>query len=729
LNGLGIEPFAGEGLPLSGVRAGRSLILFMELVESDFSRREVMDFLTFADLVVDEGAKEAPNTALWDLLSKEAGIVRGISDWRRKLSAMSVRGWSPRSAGTGREDGGVDTGAAVKTLAEAVDHLYSKVSGLRVKDAPSRLAEDLCAAFCFFVGPSEERDIVLDEVRALSALDPCERLLDRSLFFWLVRRQLDSTQMRTGSMRGRGPVIAGLMTSRGLPFKVVVLPGLNEGSFPAPARQDPILLDWERSFLNEALEKLAVDGRLGLKGDRPKEERLLFRLAAGAASQRLILTFSRIEPLTGAERLASELLLETAGSVAGKRCGPGSLDGLPFYKRVPLDKLYPEDDSYLDGAEFDLMAAAGAVAKVRGALEYLKAGESFLSNSLDAESRRWGQFRFTPYDGVMESPKALKLLEGRYAGRRGIVSPTALETYAACPFRYFVRYILGAETIESPEEVLSIAPIDKGALAHSILENTYKRIFEGGSGPADGWEKTLHSIASRLLGAFRKENPFGLPLLWDIDEARLKDDLYMAMAQDIAELGGYVPWKQEVRFGYGPKSATEGDAGQEGVKATEMKLDDGRVVSFGGKIDRLDLDSAQGAARVIDYKTGKGAGYKEDSLVGGTTLQLPLYIIGAQQLLGCDAEVVDAQYFLVSGEKRGGRIHFTGEALRERMADLIMAVGTIVRGIESGLFFAYPGDSCMYCEYKPACGDGQNLYERKCTDPRVRDFLRMKEME
>ena len=129
---------------------------------------------------------------------------------------------------------------------------------------------------------------------------------------------------------------------------------------------------------------------------------------------------------------------------------------------------------------------------------------------------------FTPYDGVMESPEALKLLEGRYAGRRGIVSPTSLETYADCPFKYFMRHILRVESVEAPEDVLSVAPIDRGALAHSILEKTYDLIFEGGRGPASGWKDTLASIASGLLGEFRKENPFGLPLLWDIDESRLK---------------------------------------------------------------------------------------------------------------------------------------------------------------------------------------------------------------
>lgn len=724
LEGLGVEPYAGEGLPLSGGRAGRSLSLFLELIESNFARREVMDFLTFAELDFGERASDSQDTALWDLLSKEAGILVGVGDWRRKLSAMSSRGWSPRCAGV-NEDGleGGETSDAPKKLLEAVERLYGGVSKVRAKGKPSSLAEDLCEAFRSVVAPGEERDLVSDTVHSLASLDSCVGAMDRSSFFWLVRRQLESTQIRSGSLRGRGPVVAGLMTSRGLPFKVVVIPGLVEGSFPAPPRQDPILLDGERAALNAAFEMMGLDGGLALKAERSKEEKLLFTLAGGSASQRVLLSYSRIDPLTGSERLPSEYLLDAAGSASGKKCDLSDLDRSPFYKRVPLDRLYPEDGSYLDRAELDLMAAAAAVAGDEGALEYLKAGAGFVGHSLEAENSRWGQSRFTVYDGVIESQEALELLKEKYAGSKGVVFPTSLECYAGCPFKYFMSNILGIESIEAPEDVLSMAPADRGRLAHFILEKLFAQIFEGGGLPARGWEKALTTIAEKVLRGFRSDNPFGLPLLWEVDESRLVDDLHESVAQDLSELGGFVPWRLELRFGYG-----RGTAGGPGGRV-ELPIEEGRVILLGGKIDRVDLDEGRREARVIDYKTGKGTGFKENKLGGGTTLQLPLYILGAQQLLGDEMKVVDAQYYLVSGGNKGGRIHFSAHALNERMADLLSAVGTIVRGIESGVFFAYPGDPCRFCDYLSACGPGRDVFERKSSDPRAQDFLRMKELE
>ncbi len=50
--------------------------------------------------------------------------------------------------------------------------------------------------------------------------------------------------------------------------------------------------------------------------------------------------------------------------------------------------------------------------------------------------------------------------------------------------------------------------------------------------------------------------------------------------------------------------------------------------------------------RVIDYKTGSSCGRPEDdALDGGRSLQLPLYMIAAAELLAIPPERGSAQYF------------------------------------------------------------------------------------
>ncbi len=734
LEDLGVEPFIREGLRVSQTRAGRSLILLTEIVESDLARRPVMDFLTYADLnpevlTVFKGSRrvtqESQNPAKWDLISMEAGIVKGLDQWRDRLSAM-VRRERLRLGRDEDEGPALDSPdgrvlSAHEALLEFVECLSRGIESIRRCDGPESLVKalsDLCRAI---IAPSRERDGTLETLGELSGLGGWPGSLDLPLFFWLVREHLESVQVKLGSLRGEGPVLANLMRSRGLPFKIVVVPGLTEGLFPAAARQDPILLDGERANLNSALAKIGSRGRLGLKYERLKEEKLLFRLAAGSASELLILSYSRVEPASGSERIPSEFVLEAASVAAGERCNLRSLEKLPAFKRIPIARLFPEDDSFLNRTELDLKIADRAVSGDKSAVEYLAGRCAFLRRAVEAERMRREVDRLTPYDGLMESPEALRHLKNAFHGRHGVASPTSLELYCECPFLYFMRHILRIEPLEDPEEVLSITPLELGSLAHKILERTFKEIFSGREGPKAGWKETLASVASGCLDAFRGRAAQGLPLLWELDERRLAEDLASAVAQDLEELGDYRPWKMEVRYGLDGQEGTGG--------ALDLSVSEGMSVAVGGKIDRVDLDAGAGRARVIDYKTGKGAKFKDNSLRGGTTLQLPLYVLGAQSLLGEKAKVVDAQYYFVTGVKRGKRVRFTESAVRERMADLIYIVGTVARGVESGLFFAYPGDSCRYCEYKMACLPAQAVFERKQSDPRAQEFLRMREIE
>jgi RecB family exonuclease len=772
LQGIGMEPYVREGLPLARTRAGRSLVLLAELLESDLSRREVMDFLTFAELnaegIHDACGDAAPagslNPAFWDHLSKDLGVVQGVEQWRVRLSSYirsgRERGGGAGGEGTAGEDapvgdaagedapvgdaagedatggdaagGGAPVGdlpgaadvrdrAAAGALLALVEVLSAAGASLRSPDAPSKMVRRLSSLYSALVSPGAERELVLDALGELAALDSCTGSIDAALLLRLSRRHLEEKQAGSGALRGAGPVVAGLMAARGLPFKVVAVPGLVEGLFPAVARQDPILLDGERRALNAALAKIGAAGSLALKSERAKEERLLFRLAVGSASHLLVLSYTRADPASGAERLPSEFVLDAATALTGGRCDLGSLDGLPFHRRIPLASLFPDDGSFIDGGEYDLMAAAGAVAGETGAVKYLEGGDTFFKSALEAERRRWDEFRLTPYDGVMEAPSALRALRDRLGGPGVLASPTSIERYCECPFLYFMRYILHIEALDDPEDVLAIPPRDLGSLAHKILERSFGMIFSEGRARLEGWERVLLSVAGRVLEAYRRRSPRGLALLRELNERRLVDDILSAVAADLEKLEGYLPWRFEVRYG----RRGEGDR----ADPLELPIERGRRLALGGKIDRVDLNRSDRTARVIDYKTGKRTSRKDNRLCGGTALQLPLYVLGAQHLLGEEAEVVDAQYYFVSGAGAGDRSHFTARAVEERMGDLLLILRTAARGVERGLFFAYPGDSCGRCEYKAACAPAQALFERKRTDPRAQEFLRMKDVE
>ena len=77
---------------------------------------------------------------------------------------------------------------------------------------------------------------------------------------------------------------------RGRAFRVAFVPGLAERLFPQKLREDPLLLDDLRR---------EIGGELTLQDDRAEHERLLLRLAVGVATERLYVSFPRIETARG----------------------------------------------------------------------------------------------------------------------------------------------------------------------------------------------------------------------------------------------------------------------------------------------------------------------------------------------------------------------------------------------------------------------------------------------
>ena len=80
--------------------------------------------------------------------------------------------------------------------------------------------------------------------------------------------------------------------------------------------------------------------------------------------------------------------------------------------------------------------------------------------------RRLG--RLTEFDGNLSSVAATSRFRENLD--RSAVSATSLESWAACPFRYFLGHVLRLGMVETPEEIMTISPLERGSLVHKILE-------------------------------------------------------------------------------------------------------------------------------------------------------------------------------------------------------------------------------------------------------------------
>ena len=321
-----VSAYFAEGPLLSRLPAGRALLDLAGLAAGRLRRAEVMDFVTSAPLKPAEfppGAQAAEDyTAEWNALTVEAGIVEGRKEWEDRLA---------------------NAGCALRAFLEKLFDGLEEVAGQKSWRGFAAALADLYRAL---IVPDEQA------AEALKALDDTLRPgrdgagADVGAVPRAGPRVLEETRPAVGKFERNEPAVVKLMAARGVPFDVVVVPGLVEKSFPQPARQDPILLDSERKKLNGLLARGGIANRenakarkpgkgssaagdaivIPLKARRREEEELLFALAAQSARRRLILTFPRLDATTARQRVPSYFLLRQIESALGKPADYAALE-------------------------------------------------------------------------------------------------------------------------------------------------------------------------------------------------------------------------------------------------------------------------------------------------------------------------------------------------------------------------------------------------------------------
>lgn len=732
---IGLEPYLREGMPFIKTRAGRSLKLLLNIMNENFSRQSVMEFAAFAKLRTEQFSKEegfSLNLPRWDVLSRQAGIVESQKEWLERLQRLKEGGLKKLEAE--EEDEGKrrfhkEDLIALDQLIQFIKTLFYLVRQVEEAKTWNAKVEALLNTFDELIEEDEEGLLVKKAVRRLSELDICGTLSSSADFARLIDEVLQEGVMPQGRFQRNGPSIVNLMAVRGVPFKMVIVPGMVEKSFPPLIRQDAILLDQERIVFNRSLigkknEPLPLKAKARLM-----EERLLFRLTIGAATRRLILSYPRIEIGTGKERLPSSFLLASIEALTGESVDFNKIETFPGFVRIPLSEIAVKaPEKALDEVEYDLsVGQEKSAAKNLSGLLYLAEMSPFFGKGLRLESHRWGKRTFTGYEGLLDSEEALQVLRERYSIFKKSIAPTRLEAYASCPYRYLLDVIMGIEAMTEPEKEVTISPLDKGKLIHDILYEFYSNLKkERGISlrlRQEDLERLLET-ARKKFTEFEETGITGFPMMWEMEKKGMVDSLRDFFNKEIEDME-FIPAYFEVRYGMKPYDFKESEISTEEPVLLHIGK---KTLSLKGKIDRIDLTSDGKKGRVRDYKTGKISARKNE-FQGGKTLQLPLYLHVARQLLGRihqGIEIESAEYYFL---KDGKPIPFEGAKLDEKAGELQEILETFASGIEDGIFIPVPDhQDCQYryCDFRTICGSWtQTLFERKSGDPRVKRYLRL----
>jgi hypothetical protein len=178
---------------------------------------------------------------------------------------------------------------------------------------------------------------------------------------------------------------------------------------------------------------------LPLRSDLVERERRLFRQMVQAAQQRLVLSYARLDPATGAARLPSLLLLEFAEAEEGRRLDYEAFARLAWCERVPLRRREPPvGGPVLSLQELDDLAIASL--PQNAARRYVRQLGPAPGRGLVLEALRNGRARFTAFDGMLADAATRAGLARALASRP--FSASQLASYATCPFRFFMRHEL-----------------------------------------------------------------------------------------------------------------------------------------------------------------------------------------------------------------------------------------------------------------------------------------------
>lgn len=643
-----------------------------------------------ADAPVSAGRLRSPRR--WEGLIIEASVIGGTERWRRRLEGLQKLKEKERASPTISEAGQqrVERDLAdLKALTGFGLPLLDELAAAP-KSAPwGEWLEWLTALATRALKYPRRVLAVLHELSPMSVVGPVTLREVRAVLTPRLSELTEAPQTR----RYGHVFIAPVDGARGLSFDVVFVPGLAERIFPQKLREDPLLPDSTRRSLDPELE---VDHH------RIARERLALQLAVGAATRRAVLSFPRIDAEHARPRVPSFYALEAARAVEGTLPGYEELQRRAEASgRVRLAWPAPEEPARaIDWMEFDLAMIARIFATtgpVKGRARYLVETNAHLARALRARYARWTSSAFTFADGLVKPgvPAREAMLHQVFPARP--FSPTALEQYAACPYRFFLSAIHRLSPLEIPGEIEELGPLEKGSMAHEVQFRVLSRLRDEG---VEVNEQTLETAFARLDAemdevalAYRDEFVPAIDRVWKDGVEMLRADLREWLRRVAAE-GEWKPWRFELSFGLANR-----DQQDPASSPTPVKLEHG--LQLRGSIDLVEK-SGKGTLRATDYKTGRARAKSGNIVGGGRHLQPLLYGLVLERLFA-EQPVESGRLWYCT--QAGG---FT-DVPTPLTANTREAIGTVIRTIrsalEEGFFPAAPAEGeCTWCDFRAVCG-------------------------
>ena len=648
---------------------GRLAADVLRLKSGNFHRDDVIRLLANPLFLVYLGEEGKARKCAYEIRrlssadSREYRTVSGLRGWKRIFGHVRERGlwFSPPADKIEKAFDFISSKFGRKSFAALTSDLREVLSFLRVSKSSAKLMErGDTTRECFdeFFAFFRELSFIYGQFD--------RRAEDAGEYLSIVEESMRDRVVPYKTPRGGDSprvAVTSFSAARGTAPGFLFLLGLSETAFPSPLPADPVLKNREKTEMNAALGSRVFED----ESFHYEREKYLFSALSAAASEKVFFSWSRSDGKSKETRRSDFLEGEDV-------CETGAFDGLS----VP-GEIFSAQDALLRLFSFPAEREGGSDLRGICAERHGFDLAECLSRGVRAEKERLRPLGpYTGFEGVL----------GVSVTPPDHFSPTQLEGYGTCPFRYFAGRMLKLGSPGDPEES-RVSQLDLGSLAHDVLNELMAAVFADGAGPPD--MERVFELYGRIADGYRDDPAFShLPgTVAEMEKKRFFDHLLPSFVSDeIAriEKGNFTPglFEEDVEFSVG-----------------------GAVVK--GKIDRVDVSGPDGgAAGVVDYKIG---GVKSKRYFDYRNLQLPLYL---EALSGKGFVPSSASYLSVGkpGENVVEEEPLTGEAVS--LSEFY--IGNIKRGFfppftgrkeenqtEHELVMSIKLQPCSYCDYADLC--------------------------
>lgn len=646
--------------------------------------------------------RSLPTPRRWERLLVDAAVIGGLTRWQRRLDGL---GGELRAELAALED--PDGPLADRILRQLQDlgtlrqfalPLLEELAALPQHATWGTWIEKLGALATRALARPARVLAVLAELAPMAELGPVDLRQVRIV----LERRLTLLLLAPSPRRQGRVLVAPCAMARGMRFDVVFIPGLAERLFPQKVIEDPVLRDHARKALSPWLETA---------DERVEAERLMLRIAAGAAERRIVLSYPRLDVDQARPRVPSFYGLEVLHAATG------ALPGFDELARIadrggaarigwpaPADAMHA-----IDAAEHDLALLDRVLREpeeqTTGLAHYLLDSNPHLGRALRFRARRWIH-RWTPADGLVTPEGTARLaLDANRLDRRSY-SCTALQHFARCPYKFYLYGIMRLSPREDAVAIEELDPLQRGSLVHDVQFELLEALRDADALPItfknlDAARDMLDEVLERVSSKYYDDLAPAIERVWLDSVATVRADLRQWL-QRHAEEPEWMPWRFELAFGLRSRRGRDPASRKDPVP-----LECG--IQLRGAIDLVERKRA-GALRATDHKTGKVRAEPGAIIGGGETLQPVMYALALEKLL--DARVEEGRLYYCT---EVGRFEERNFPLDAHARDGAKAVAdTITHALDQGFFPAAPAKgACKWCDYQSVCGPYEELRARK----------------